>query len=113
MKRFLSGREDLPYKVILFTKKKKTSRIIKGLTAEYFNRLPFAEVHISQKKIVKEFGVESFPQIVVVRVGGDGTKDIVRYDGDLKFGDLKTFLDGYALEKPSIKGAKIEARKYL
>ncbi len=39
VEKFLSRRPDVPYKVILFTKKESTTALFKGLTAEYRDRL--------------------------------------------------------------------------
>jgi hypothetical protein len=53
--KFFDRRPDLDYKVILFSNKKRTWTVFKGLTAEFKDRLDFGEVYQSSTEVMNHF----------------------------------------------------------
>jgi len=70
--KFFEKRPDLDYKVILFSNKKRTWTVFKGLTAEFKDRLDFGEVYQSSKSILSHFKIKKLPSIVVYKRLGYG-----------------------------------------
>lgn len=59
--KFFDRRPDLEYKVILFSDKKRTWTVFKGLTAEFKDRLDFAEVYKSASDVLEHFEITKMP----------------------------------------------------
>ena len=113
---FFNGRPDLEYKVILFTNKKRTWNIFKGLTAEFNNRLDFAEIYKSAGSVLKFFEINKVPQIVVykrLKSPAFSIEDfeVHEYDDDKEFDYIKEFLDDFALKEPSVP--KVEKATFV
>jgi hypothetical protein len=85
-------------KVILFTEKKVTAAIYKGLTIHYFRRLYFAEVTETPEtnEILDEFEIEEFPQVFLLQRNEDGSYTRELYEGDVIWDRLVKYLDKYA-----------------
>jgi hypothetical protein len=64
---FLKRREDLPYKVVLFSNKKKTWNVFKAISAEFYNRADFAEVYKSASKVTEFFNVDTYPKLIAYK----------------------------------------------
>lgn len=52
---FLNSRPDVPWKIMLFTNKRKTTALYKGLASEYRDRLDLAEIYDSAEEIVNKY----------------------------------------------------------
>ncbi|KAI8142447.1 hypothetical protein BJV82DRAFT_614932 [Fennellomyces sp. T-0311] len=104
---FDTDNSTLP-KALLFTDKAATSPLYKALSVEFGNgRMLVGEVKKSEKALVKEFGIKSFPTLFVVSPSAGH----VQYEGKLKIEPLTEFLNEYALpsqEKKSKKTAEPE-----
>ena len=103
---FVARRQDVPNKVVLFTKKKKTTALFKGLTSEYRDRLEvrsiiahqkFAEVHESAAEIRNEYKIEKYPSLAVFRKNESGTAVPEIFTGKLSFNNIADWLDGLSL----------------
>jgi hypothetical protein len=57
--------------VILFTNKKKTWNVFKGITAEFKDKIDFAEVYKSAKSVLKAFGVNKVPSLYMYKKKDD------------------------------------------
>ncbi len=92
--------------MILFTNKKQTWNIFKGLTAVFHNRLDFAEVYKSATDVLKHFEVDVLPKIVIYKrtKNDDGELEVrsKEYEGVKRFKELEKFLTHFALEVPSV-----------
>ena len=102
---FIHRRRDVPHKVILYTKKKTTTALFKGLTAAYRDRLEFAEVPHTAVDITMEFAITKFPTLVVYAVNTDfedESLDTFIYDGELKYNSIGDFLDEFALVEKAL-----------
>jgi len=94
-------------KVILFTDKTKAPPLIKGLAAQFLNRINFAFVKDSDSSLVKRFNVEKFPTILVAKADGE----TVIYDQEINPTNLHNFLENYASPKATFQTS--EPPKYL
>ena len=115
VERFFDRRPDLEYKVVLFTNKKKTWNIFKGITAEFNNRLDFAEIYKSARPVLHFFEIRKVPKIVVykrIRSPAFSLEDfeVHEYDDDKEFEYIKEFLKDFALEEPSLP--ELEAAEF-
>ncbi|CAO3673653.1 unnamed protein product [Rhizopus microsporus] len=91
---FLSTQNETLPKALLFTDKPTTTPLYKALSVEFKDRMLVGEVKQSEKNIVSEFNIQSFPTLVVISPE-HGT---VQFEGKLKRDTLKSFLEKYALE---------------
>ncbi|KAI8978532.1 thioredoxin-like protein [Pilobolus umbonatus] len=57
--------ESMP-KVLLFTHKPSTTPLYKAVSVEFKNKVLFGEVKQSEKKLVTELGIESFPTLLLI-----------------------------------------------
>lgn len=89
-------------KVILFTEKKVTAAIYKGLSIHYYKRLYFGEVSETPETndILDEFEIEEFPQVFVLLRNEDGSYTRELYEGDVIWDRLVRYLDKYAAAEP-------------
>ncbi|KAI9304224.1 hypothetical protein BJ944DRAFT_240754 [Cunninghamella echinulata] len=85
-------------KVILFTDKSTTSPMYKALSVDYGNgRLLMGEARKSESSVLKEFGVDKYPTLLIIPPG----EDAIVYDGELKYQPLYDHLSTFALNKGS------------
>ena len=93
LENFLANKNETLPKVILFTDKANTTPLYKALSVDFKDRMSAGEVKHTEKSILSEYDVQSFPTLLVV-----SPKDgIVKFDGKLKRDSLKSFLEKYAL----------------
>lgn len=97
--------KTIPNKVLLFTTKKEAPLVSRGLSAEFRDRLEFIEVHVDQEEVLKKYGVETLPAIIVDQV--DQNKQEV-FEGQLKINEIAKWLEQFALKE---KARKEEASK--
>ncbi|CAD8121612.1 unnamed protein product [Paramecium sonneborni] len=85
-------------KVILFTKKKETSPILKSLNLHYYERVKFGEIIASPETqtLLDEFDIKELPQIVGLENNGDNTYNREMFDDDLLFKPIKKFVRSLA-----------------
>jgi len=102
---FLEKNTELPI-VLSFTEKDKTSSLYKGLSAEFRNRLAFAEIKKTQKELVSQYEVKSFPTLLVLK--SDGSKHV--FSEKLSFANLEKFLSGFAGPKASAKSSSSSSK---
>lgn len=70
----------------------------KALSVDYGNgRLLMGEARKSESSVLKEFGVDKYPTLLIIPPG----KDAIVYDGELKYQPLYDYLSTYALNKDS------------
>ena len=107
-------------KVILFTNKKTTPLMFKGLSGYFYDRLHFGVVHDTEKTLCENLGIKKFPTVMIIQTIEDGVIvdepiDII-YDGDLGVENLVKFLEKYSLKEKlyiSRKNDKVEDEKNL
>ncbi|KAI7850118.1 hypothetical protein BDC45DRAFT_519048 [Circinella umbellata] len=101
---FETDNSTLP-KALLFTDKAATSPLYKALSVEFGDgRMLVGEVKKSEKVLVKEYGVTSFPTLFLTSPTGGH----VEYKGKLKYEPLSAFLNKHALPVKQKKSAKKE-----
>ncbi|CAD8209302.1 unnamed protein product [Paramecium pentaurelia] len=85
-------------KVILFTKRKETSPLLKAMNIHYLERVKFGEIVASPEtqSLLDEFDIKDLPQLVGLENNGDNTYNREIFDGDLLFKPIKKFVRGLA-----------------
>ncbi|RCI04919.1 protein disulfide isomerase (PDI) protein, partial [Rhizopus stolonifer] len=83
--------ETLP-KALLFTNKPTTTPLYKALSVDFKDSILVGEVKSSEKNIVAEFGIQSFPTLLVI----SPEHGPVKFDGKLNHQNLKSFMQKYA-----------------
>jgi protein disulfide-isomerase-like protein len=86
----------LPH-VVLFTDKKATSPLYKGMSAEFRKRISFGEVRKAEAGgLLKKFGVDSFPKLIAFKAGESDPQSAVVHAGTMNPGSLRKFLTSVA-----------------
>ncbi|CAG8437068.1 10505_t:CDS:10 [Ambispora gerdemannii] len=80
-------------KAILFTNKERTTPLYKSLSIDFRNHMLLGEVRQSESEILKKFGINSFPTLLVIPAG---ESDAVAFDGKLDHGLIFEFFTKYA-----------------
>lgn len=108
LQKFLANQNETLPKALLFTNKPSTTPLYKALSIDFKDRMAVGEVKQNEKNIVAEYGIQSFPTLLVI-TPEHGT---VKFEGKLNKDSLKAFLEKYALP-PIDKDAKYkqEAKK--
>lgn len=101
MENFLANKNETLPKALLFTNKPSTTPLYKALSVDFKDRLSVGEVKQSEKNIVAEYGIQSFPTLLVVTP----EHGAVKFEGKLNRDSLKSFMEKYALP-PIDKDAK-------
>jgi len=85
-------------KVLVFSKKSKTSQVLKALSTEYRRRLLIGEVRGSKNNadIIAKYGVQQFPAVIHLKASGE--TDVM--DKKPSYNRLNSFLHKFALQKP-------------
>ena len=81
-------------KVLLFTAKKTTPPLFKAISKDMKGKLIFGEVRQAAAELIKKFGVENFPSLIVL-TEAESHKGI-RYEGPYKKDQIIKFLREYA-----------------
>ncbi|KAI0565877.1 protein disulfide-isomerase PDIA-2 Endoplasmic reticulum lumen [Gracilaria domingensis] len=93
---FFNDLPKLPH-VLLFTDKKSTSPLYKGLSARFKGRLSFGEVRKSEAKHVPEqYSVNSFPTLLAFSAGESEPTSAHTFDGKMDPDSLLKFFEGVA-----------------
>eukprot|EP01091_Cochliopodium_minus_P009187 TRINITY_DN219_c0_g1_i1.p1 TRINITY_DN219_c0_g1~~TRINITY_DN219_c0_g1_i1.p1 ORF type:complete len:406 (-),score=156.20 TRINITY_DN219_c0_g1_i1:29-1246(-) len=79
---------------LLFTEKKTTSDLYKGLSCHFKGRLDLAEINSSQKDLVNKFNVKKFPTLIVY--GGSAGTEGKFFEGKIGYRSLQKFLTPFA-----------------
>ena len=90
-------------KVLLFTNKKTTPLMFRGLSGYFYDRLHFGVVQDTEKALCEKLEVKTFPTLMVIQTIEDGVIvddpiEIV-YKGELDVEHIVKFLNKYALEE--------------
>lgn len=83
-----------------------TPFVYKSISVTFKDRLVFAEVKKDQKKLLTGIDAGNLPALIVIPRGKDESP--IFYDGAMKTGALKLFLDEFALPKQSKRGKKVK-----
>ena len=108
-------------KVILFTNKKSSPLMWRGLSGYFYDRIAVGIVYQTEKNLCKKLNIKNFPTLMVIQTIEDDVilDDPVEifYDGKMDTENIVTFLEKYALkEKLYIaekKGGRSPVDKYL
>ena len=96
------SRDDLN-KVILFTNKKTSPLMYRGLSGYFYDRLALGLVFDSEKKICQKLNIKKFPTIMVIQTFEDEIilDDPVEilYEGKMDVENIVKFLEKYALKE--------------
>lgn len=95
-------------KAILFSEKGTTSALVKSLAIDFLGSITVGQVRNTQKDTVAKFGVDKFPQLILLP-GGD--QDGIIYEGDMKKDAMLEFLSQVASPNPDPAPAKPKAKK--
>ena len=96
------SRSDLN-KVILFTNKKNSPLMYRGLSGYFYDRLALGLVFDSEKKICEKLNIKKFPTIMVIQsleedIILDEPNEIF-YEGKMEVENIVQFLEKYALKE--------------
>ncbi|KAI7906435.1 uncharacterized protein BX663DRAFT_427969 [Cokeromyces recurvatus] len=103
---FLQTKNESLSKVLLFTNKPTTTPLYKALSVDFKDRLLVGEVKHSEKNIIKEFNIQSFPTLVVI----SPEHGILKYEGKLNHESIKAFLNKHALPKNQKKPEPVSSK---
>lgn len=96
---FFKDLPDLPH-VLLFTDKKSTSPLYKGLSARFKGRLSFGEVRKSEGKDVPgQYSVSSYPTLMAFEAGQSEAKSAHSFSGKMDPDSLIIFFEQVAANK--------------
>ena len=106
-------------KVLLFTNKKTSPLMFRGLSGYFYDRLSFGVVPHTEKALCEKLGIKKFPTLMVIQTLEEGVivdEPIeIEYKGELDVEHIVQFLNKYALEEKLYlqKGDKKKESKYL
>ena len=108
-------------KAILFTNKKSSPLMWRGLSGYFYDRIALGIVYNTEKNLCKKLGVKDFPSVMVIQTIEDEViiddPQEVFYEGKMDTENIVNFLEKYALkEKLYIaekKGGRTSNDKYL
>jgi len=90
-------------KVLLFTNKKNTPLMFRGLSGYFYDRLHFGVVQDTEKALCEKLNIKDFPTLMVIQTIEDGVivdEPIeITYKGELDVEHIVKFLNKYALEE--------------
>ena len=90
-------------KVILFTNKKSSPLMFRGLSGYFYDRLALGIVYETEKTLCKKLGIKKFPTLMVIQTIEDDViiDDPIEifYDGKMETENIVTFLEKYALKE--------------
>ena len=96
------SRSDLN-KVILFTNKKNSPLMYRGLSGYFYDRLSFGIVFDNEKKLCEKLDINKFPTIMVIQIFEEDIildePNIIIYDGKEDTKSIVNFLEKYALKE--------------
>ena len=98
------SRDQQKSKALYFTDKKQTPAIMKSFSKKFLDKISIGEVRHTDE-LVKKFGVEKFPQLMIVTDIDTFAGDV--YEGELKIDQIQKFLSSHAsstkktLKKPT------------
>ena len=90
-------------KVLLFTNKKTSPLLFRGLSGYFYDRLLFGVVPNTEKQLCEKLNIKKFPTLMVIQTIEDGViidEPIeIEYKGELDAPNIVKFLNNYALEE--------------
>ena len=90
-------------KVILFTNKKSSPLMYRGLSGYFYDRLALGIVYETEKNLCKKLEIKKFPTIMVIQTIEDDViiddPNTIFYDGKMETENIVTFLEKYALKE--------------
>jgi hypothetical protein len=90
-------------KVLLFTNKKSSPLMYRGLSGYFYDRLALGIVYETEKNLCKKLGIKNFPTIMVIQTIEDDViiddPNEIFYDGKMDTENIVTFLEKYALKE--------------
>ena len=90
-------------KVLLFTNKKSSPLMYRGLSGYFYDRLALGIVYETEKTLCKKLGIKKFPTIMVIQTIEDDViiddPNEIFYDGKMDTENIVTFLEKYALKE--------------
>ncbi|KAI8081652.1 uncharacterized protein BX664DRAFT_340929 [Halteromyces radiatus] len=105
---FLATDNTTLTKVILFTDKPTTTPLYKALSVDFGNgRLLMGEVKKNEKLVLDQFGIDTFPTLLVIPPG----QDALVYSGKLKYQPLYDYLSTYTSESVNQKDRTKSSKK--
>lgn len=89
-------------KLILFTDKKQTPLIFRGLSNYFYNQLLFGEIEKEQTALIKKFGITKFPTLMIYKTQEDALNtldepELEFYKGKVNAKEIVEFLTEFAL----------------
>jgi protein disulfide-isomerase A6 len=93
-----------PPKALLFSAKKTTTELAKGIALNLKGRMSLGQVHESEKETVKKYGITKFPAVLVFKTGAADDKPIP-FEGKLSAVTLAAFMEKNAGPMPKEWGS--------
>jgi protein disulfide-isomerase A6 len=84
-------------KALLFTEKGTTGALLRSLAVEFLGGVNFAQIRSRESKAVEQFGITSFPTLVLLP---SGDSEPVVYEGEMKKALMLEFLSQAAQPNP-------------
>lgn len=108
---FFTDERSLPH-VLLFTDKKSTSPLYKGMAAEFRNRIAFGEVRKPEIGDLKSrYEIKSFPMLLAFSPGDSSLEKAVVYTGSYKPSSLRKYFDGLLSGEPPVDSSETDSQK--
>jgi protein disulfide-isomerase-like protein len=109
---FFQDESALPH-VILFTERKSTVPLYKGMSAEFRKQLAFGEVRKSEAgDLSNKFGIDSYPTLIAFKKGESDPKAAVAHSGSMDPASLRKFFQSIAAGvEPEAGGDAVHVEK--
>ncbi len=103
-------------KLILFTDKKQTPLIFRGLTNYYYNQLMLGEIEKEQYDLIKRFNVTKFPTLMVYKTQENAIDSLDKpvmefYKGKINSKDIIEFLKEFVLPNKKYLNKKLNIQE--
>ena len=90
-------------KVILFTNKKNSPLMFRGLSGYFYDRLSFGIVFDNEEKLLKKLNINKFPTLMIIQIYEDDVildePNEIIYEGEMETESIVQFLEKYALKE--------------
>ncbi|EED16878.1 disulfide isomerase, putative [Talaromyces stipitatus ATCC 10500] len=84
-------------KALLFTEKGTTGALLRSLAVDFLGGINFAQIRSKESKAVEQFGINSFPTLVLLP---NGASEPIKYEGEMKKAPMLEFLSQVAKPNP-------------
>lgn len=104
------GTASAKAKAIVFGEKPLVPAVAKALAVDFLGGIEFAYVRSSERGVVGRYGVDKFPAVLLLPEG-EGTKEPIRYEGEMKKAPLVQFFSQVMPPHPDAAAASDKKSK--